>query len=255
MPTDWAKRRKRTILLIVGVVVVAVVTIILTAVLYKAPSCSDNKQNQDEAGVDCGGSCAYRCTTQEIDPTVLFALPLRNSAGRTDLIASVENKNTDAAAKKVSYSAKLYTSDVSFIREVTGTLDLPPRTTVPIYIPGIASGVAVARVVFSIDTRAVKWYTMAVDPRIVPVVSHSTLGGTQAAPRVEAELTNSSITTLSNVHAIVMIHGTSGNIIAASETILPTIPAQGQATALFTWNEAFPGTPSRIQVEPVIPLP
>lgn len=227
----------------------------LTAIVYEAPSCTDNKQNQGEVGVDCGGSCPYLCTTQVTQPTVLYALPLRNGAGRTDLIARIENKNQNAAAKNVPYSVKLYTTNLAFVREVTGTVDLPPRTSVPIFIPGIAVGSEVVRTSFSIDPVAPKWFTLANDSRVVPTVANSKLLGTPSAPRVEASVMNTSIQSLANVRAIVLVHGTSGNVIAASETVLSSVPAQGQVTALFTWDEAFSGIPSLIEVVPVIPLP
>jgi hypothetical protein len=60
---------------------------------------------------------------------------------------------------------------------------------------------------------------------------------------------------LSNVRVIVMVRDAQGTVIAASQTIVPLIPAQGQATAIFTWNTAFSGVPASAQVGPVIPLP
>ncbi len=253
----WAAQRRLTILLILGAVVLLVIAGISFKVFYTAPSCFDTKQNQDEEGIDCGGSCPYRCTAQEVAPTVLFTQTLRNSTGRTDIIASIENKNIDVAAKNVPYSVKLYSSTQNLIKEVRGILDLPPRATVPVFIPGVVSnGQVVAHAFLEIPDSAPQWFAVMNDPRVVPKASPPTLGGTPSAPRIEAVLTNQSLTTnLLNVHAVVIVHDVTGNIIAASETVLPSIPAQGRATALFTWNEAFPGVASLIEVVPVVLLP
>lgn len=251
----WAAHRRMVVFLIVGAVVAAIVAIIAIAAFYKAPTCTDGKQNQDEVGVDCGGSCAYLCTAQAIEPTVLFASPLRTSKGRTDIIASVENKNISAAAKNVRYSVKLYTTNLSFIKEVIGTIDLPARSVVPVFIPNAVLGAEVTRAVFSIDTASLRWYTLESDPRIVPEVSRTALGGTTDAPRVEAVFTNPSITRLTNIRALALVYGANGNVIAASDTLLPTIPAQGDAAATFIWNDPFTSTPSRIEVTSVVPLP
>jgi len=252
---DWAAHRRTVLFLIVGAVIFAVIAIIAIAAFYKTPTCTDGKQNQDEVGVDCGGSCAYLCMAQAIEPTVLFASPLRTSAGRTDIIASVENKNITAAAKNVRYSVKLYTTNLSLVKEVTGILDLPSRSVVPVFIPNVVTGTEVTRAVFSIEATAHNWYTLESDPRIVPTVSGTALGGATGAPRIEATLTNPSITRLTNVRAIAMVYGANGNVIAASDTLLSTIPAQGEATATFVWNDPFISTPSRIEVMPVIGLP
>ena len=253
---SWAARRRFIILLIVGAVVVAFFTVVLTATLYKTPSCSDGAQNQNETGIDCGGPCAYLCSAQVQPPTVLFTKAISNGAGRTDVIASIENKNATAAAKNTPYRVTLYGSGQVLIQEVTGTLDLPPGATVPVYIPGITSGQqVVANVFLTIDPSAPKWFTMVTDPRIIPTVSNTTLGGTSDAPRIEAVLVNRSATTLSNIQAVVLVRSGQGSVIAVSRTVVPTIPAQGQATAIFTWNNAFMGPPTSIEVVPIIPLP
>jgi hypothetical protein len=68
-------------------------------------------------------------------------------------------------------------------------------------------------------------------------------------------LGNESVIALTNVPVIVLVHDDQGQVIAASKTVVPNIPAQGQATATFTWNSAFPSVPAKIDVFPVIALP
>lgn len=252
---SWASRRRFIILSIIGAVVVAFLAIIGTTIFYKTPSCSDGVQNQGEAGIDCGGPCQYLCVEQQRTPTVLFTKAISNGAGRTDVIASVENVNT-AAAKNVSYTVTLYGAKQVFVQSVTGTIDLPPSSTVSLFIPGISSGnQKVLSAFLTIAPSAPKWFTMTSNPNVKPVVTNTILSGTSTAPRIEAVLSNASVTKLTNVQVIVFVHDATGEVIAASATVLPTIPAQGQATATFTWNTAFPSVPAQIEVIPVIPLP
>ena len=254
---SWAARRRLFILLIIGAVVVAFLATLSIATFYDTPTCSDSVQNQDESGIDCGGSCAYLCTAELQPPTVLFAKAMSNSAGRTDVIALVENKNATAAAKDVPYRIQLYSKDRFLIQEVSGTLDVPPATTVPIFVPGIVSGKqAVANVFLIIDPASPRWFTLtqATDTRRVPTVSDTRQGGTPDAPRVEATFSNPGVTPLADVRAIVFVRDERGDVIAASSTVVPAIPAQEQAVATFTWNSAFRGTPVLIEVIPVIPL-
>ncbi len=253
---SWAARRRFVILLIIGAVVVAFLAAIGIATFYKSPSCSDGVQNQDETGVDCGGSCAYLCTEQEQPPTVLFTKAIQNGEGRVDVIAKVENKNADAAAKDVPYKITLYGSDQSLIQEIPGTLDLPPGTSVPVFVPGIPSGKqSVVSAFLEIESSSPKWFSMPTDSRIIPKVSDIKQTGTMSSPRIDATLSNPSVTALTNVKAIVLVHNDKGDVIAASSTIIPLISAQGQAIAAFTWNYAFSGVPASIEVIPVIPLP
>jgi len=253
---SWAARRRFFILLIVGAVAVAFLTTVGVATFYKSPSCTDNKQNQDEAGIDCGGSCTYLCTEQAHLPTVLFTKALQYNSGRTDVIAMVENKNAAAAAKNVPYTITLYGSEQSLIQRITGSFDLPPGARIPVFVPGILSGKqGVVNAFLDITFSSPQWFSMQTDPRIVPTVSTVKQWGTASAPRIEAILMNPSVITLTNVRAIILVRNGKGDVIAASSTILPAIPAQGQATAMFAWNYAFSDVPASIEVVPIIPLP
>lgn len=253
---SWAARRRFLILLTLGAIAAAFFILLSIATLYETPSCTDNVQNQDEEGVDCGGSCPYLCEAALEPPTVLFTKALTNNDGRTDVIASVENKNAFAAAKDVPFRVTLYGADQTLIQTVTGTLDLPPGATQPVYVPGVVSGKQVVAGAFlSIDAAAPRWLSLTADPRIIPSISTTRQTGTVSAPRVEAILANQSTTALSNVPVVVMVYDVHGSVVAASRTLVSSIPAQGRATAIVTWNDPFPGTVASIKVIPVVPLP
>lgn len=253
---SWAARRRFIILFIIGAVAVAFVAILGIATLTEAPSCRDTTQNQGEVGIDCGGPCPYLCPEQAHAPTVLFTKAIPNGVGRTDVIASVENVNAGAAAKNVPYKITLYGAGQVFVQEVSGTLDLPPLSKVPVFIPGISSGSQkTIRAFLTIEPGSFEWYTLDITGQVRPVVVNTKLGGATSTPRVDATLSNAGVTALTDVPVIVLVQDERGEVIAASQTIVPVIPAQGQATATFTWNSAFPSTPARIEVSPVTTLP
>lgn len=252
---SWAARRRFVILLIIGAVAVAFLTTVGIATFYQAPSCTDSKQNQGEAGIDCGGSCSYLCTAQMQPPTVLFTKAIPNGTGRMDVIAMIENKNVSAAAKNIPYRVTLYGRGQVVIQEVTGTIDLPPGASVPVFVPGTPSGKqAVLNAFLDIAPSAPRWFVLSDYGRVVPTVSDTKQGGTTSAPRIEATLANPSTTELTNVRAIVLVRNAKGDVVAASSTIVPIIPAQGQTTATFTWNSAFADVPASIEVVPVVSL-
>ena len=252
---SWASRRRFVIIGILGAIALAFFVIIFITVFYNAPSCTDRVQNQEESGVDCGGPCEFLCIGEQRPPTVLFTKVVSTRNGQTDVVALVENVNVGIAAKNVPFTLTLYGTKQVFIQEVTGTFDLPPLTTVPIYVRGIPSGKQEnVHAFLSIDPLAPQWFSMPADARAKAVVSNTTLGGTESSPRIDAVLTNASVSALSDVQVIVIIHDTQGEVIAASQTIVPDIPAQGKATATFTWNSAFVRVPAAIEDVPITPL-
>lgn len=249
-------RRRTTVLIVIIAVILAVVAIILIPAIFKTPSCSDGVQNQGEQGIDCGGPCPYLCTALQQAPTVLFTKPLVDNAGRTDVIAEIENKNVSAAAKNVRYSVTLYGADKLIVQKATGTLDLPPATKVPVYVPAVPSGKQrVTRAFLEIDPTSLAWYALPSDPRILPDVTDVVVGGASSTPRVTATLANPSVMALANVLAIVLVRDVHGDVITASKTVVQVVPARGEATAVFTWNAPFTESPGSIEVVPVVPLP
>jgi len=251
----WAARRRFFILLLVGGVFAAFIAVVLISVLAKTPSCTDGIQNQNEEGIDCGGSCSYLCIGLQRPPTVLFTKIITNGAGRTDVVASVENINATSAAKNVPYTVTIYGAKQVFVQEVTGTLDLPPSSTVPVFISGVSTGnQKVLHAFFAIASSSPQWFSMN-NQNIKPMVLNTLLGGATTTPRVDAIISNTSVVTLSDVPIIIFVHDEQGEIIAASKTILPTIPAQGKATATFTWGAPFVRSPAAIEVIPVAVLP
>lgn len=253
---SWAARRRFFILSILGAIGVAFLAIVIIATTYHAPSCHDGIQNQGEQGVDCGGPCPYLCTALEQTPSVLYTQALPAGPGRTDVIAAIENRNATAAAKNVPWTVVLYAPDNTFVQQKSGTVDLPPGATVPVFIPNISTGSQTVKSAFlTIASSSPRWYTMATDTRAVPKVLSTNLAGTTQAPRVTAVLQNPDVTLMSNVRAVVVVQDAQGNVIGASQTIVPSIPGSGQATATFTWNAPFSQTPAAITVTPIVPLP
>jgi hypothetical protein len=249
---SWAARRRLIILIILGAVTIAFVSILFISVVSKAPSCSDMVQNQDESGVDCGGPCAYLCLADVQPPVVLFTKALPNTLGRTDVIAMVENKNPRAFARAVPYRISLFGKDQTLIQEVSGTVDLPPGISVPVYVPGIVSGQQVAdRAFLSIDEFP-RWQRISSREYLVPTISEAVQTGGHDSPRIDAEIRNPSTTPLFRVVVIAMVRDTDGNIIAASQTIVPSIEPYGREPVVFTWNTAFSAPVAIIDIVPII---
>lgn len=250
---SWAGRRRFIILALLIAVGVSVASITLIATLHQTPSCTDGIQNQDEDGVDCGGACRYLCTALQEPPTTLFTQAIPNGTGRTDVIASIENKNATAAAKSVPYSIVLYGADRAFIQQVSGTVDLAPGATARVFVPGVASGArSVAQAFLTIDTALVQWY--AASRPSVPQVAAVSCPLPSDTPRIIATLSNVETSPVSNLKVIVAVFNTENNVIAASQTIVPYIPSQGSALATFTWNTPFSAPCGRVEVTPVVAL-
>lgn len=251
---SWALRRQLTILSGIAIVLLLVIGVPTYLTVHEAPSCSDNKQNNGEEGIDCGGSCSYVCSDSQAAPSVRFTRALSPAPGRTDVIAYIDNPNGSVAAKDLPYTVELYSASNAIIAKKQGRIDLPPAATVPIFASDLFSGSQeVARAFVTFETPQHLWYHYT-DSRVVPTVKDVSLEAGDM-PRVTATALNPSAKALSNVTFIVVVFDADGNAIAASQTVAPSISPQGSTQLIFTWPAPFTGGVSRIQVLPVIPLP
>ncbi len=251
---SWGLRRQLLIVFLIALVVAGIVGGTYYFAVHKAPSCVDSTQNQGEEGIDCGGPCTYLCSEGLSAPSVRFVRPLTPVPGRTDIIAYVDNPNSHAAAQGLHYTIELYSPTNTVVAKKEGSIDLPPSSTVPVFVPNIFSGSQdVARAFITFDTPAHLWYSFTAT-QVVPVVAtvQYEAGDT---PRITTTATNPSTTTLTNVTFVVTLFDASGNAVASSKTVTPSIPGLGSVPLVFTWSAPFTGTVSKIEVVPVVPLP
>ncbi len=251
---SWASKRQFIIVSIIVAVVVAVIAVTLIATFYEAPSCSDTKQNQGETGVDCGGPCSHLCTAEVAAPSVRFVRQIATVPGRTDVIAYIDNTNASAAMKGAKFTITLYGPDNIIVAKKDGTVDLPPKSTVPVFIPNFYSGnQTVARAFLTFDPNSFNWVTYT-DTRPVLSTQNVTLSSDNP-PRLTAQVYNPSALSLFRVPVIATVFDANNNAIAASATVLTEIPPMNTAAAIFTWNAPFAAAPAKEEVIPLAPLP
>lgn len=253
MALTWADKRRTYI--IGGAIALGIVLLsgILFAVLYDAPSCMDGRQNQDETGIDCGGSCMYLCAHEVQEPRLTFARAVTNGTGRTDVIAYVENRNQNAEAKAARYIVEVFGESGTLLGKREGTIDLPARATVAIFVPGVYQGVgAVPRAFVSFD-KDTRWRNARGRENAIAISGIELVSGSR--PRVNATLSNVAPSAVYNRTLVATVFDVEGVAIAASQTVVREVPALGTASAVFTWPEAFSGLAARVEVTAVPTLP
>lgn len=248
---SWAMRRRLIIFGIITAVVALIVGGTFYLGAYKAPSCTDTKQNQKEEGIDCGGPCPYLCTASEAPPSVRFVRAVSPLPGRTDVVAYIDNPNHSSAIHAAVFTIELYDANNSLIAKQDGTVDLLPDSTAAVFVPNFFSGSrVVAHEFLTFASTSLRWYAY-IENRSLPKVTDivPTEGD---APRVTATVTNTSATPISNLILIATVFDSSGNAIAASQTVAPFIPPQGPASIVFTWPIPFTGPVAKVEVVPVL---
>lgn len=250
---SWASKRRSIYLGIVFAIVFVIVAPIAFFVLYDAPSCTDGKQNADERGIDCGGSCEKLCDVQTLDPILIWSRSFEVSEGFYNSVAYIENSNFDGGIVEIPYIFKLFDEENLLIAERKGSTFISPNTVTPIFEGAIFTNERVPAKTFFEFTKPFVW-SLSADKRKDLSISDIKLSNTDSLPRIDATLSNTSILNISDIEVVAIVFDTNDNAVAVSSTFVESLPDRSSRDIVFTWPNKFDLKPSRVEVIHRVPL-
>ncbi len=246
---SWASKRRLTYIVLIAGFFILVFSYPIFSLFYEAPSCFDGKQNQDETGVDCGGSCESLCVFQAADPIVLWSKSLLVESGIYDAVAYIENPNVSAGIRSAVYSFKLYDENGVLIAERSGSIFINPRERVAIFESGIATGRRVPSRTFFEFAASPQWIDVDETPPSLSV-QNQVFTNDGARPRLRAEIINNSLDVVDNIVITAIIFDKNNNAIAASKTEVDRLAPQSSKTISFIWPQPLADEAIRIEIAP-----
>ena len=248
---SWSTRRQLLILAIILSIVFVVLGFILWPYIFKAPTCSDGLQNQDEVGIDCGGQCFKLCSVQVNDIKVLWTRIFKTTNGVYDVLSYAENQNFDAAMKKIVYTFSLYDTNNILVAKRVGKTYITPNGKIPIFEGTIRTGERIpkrASIEFDeipdwikVSQKAVSLSLSTRDIKFETINSRST---------VSASISNNSIYNLSDIEITAILYDDRDNAFTASRTTIDLLNKSSSSRVVFTWVTPFEKTPKRIEIIP-----
>lgn len=250
---SWASRRQSQYLFgLFGVLVLIALAFILPAVL-KPATCSDGKRNGGETGIDCGGVCERVCPADAADPQILWARAFPVSNSTYNLVAFMENSNTSAGIKSVSYEFRIYDTNNLLIGRRTGTTFIPPNQEFVVFEPRFDAGKSEIRSVTFDFTSPLVWVKKAPTLQLLPYhVDTVVLGTDILAPTLTARMTNDSVYDLPQFDVIALLYDAKHIVINVSKTHKDGLESNGTTPLLFTWPQPLGQEPVTKDVLPQI---
>ena len=250
---SWGLRRKLLYSAVGGGLFFVVVAWVGLQFLSHPATCADGIQNGSETGVDCGGSCAMLCANAAQKPIVMWARAFQTSSNTVTAAAYLQNTNMGnyAGAYGVRYAFRLYDADNLLIVERDGVIDIPPQNTVPVVEPNVVVGQRhVAHVFFDFSSEP-SWTK-------IPVAALPTLrlSNQQLPPdglQLSATIQNAGLYGVQNLTVAAVLFDTNGEAVAASKSLMPSVPAGSAQAVTFTWTAASQSV--RAEITPILPLP
>ena len=239
---SWSRRRKRIILAIVFFVLVVLVGVPVFFLFYRAPTCFDGRQNGDEAGVDCGGSCQLLCRAESL-PLIVKGDPriLTLATSTYQVVVLVENANNSAEIYRAGYVLKIYdTVSVIPVKTIKGEAYVPAGSVFAVFEgPFSLEGEVIPnRATLEWDESTLVWRKNVASPPEL-TAADIVLSRETTSPRLEAVIGNLTLANVSNIDLTAVISDAEDNIFAASKTFIDNLPAGSENPVIFTWPRAF----------------
>ncbi len=207
---------------------------------WPRPSCQDGRQNQDEAGVDCGGppvgGCAAVCPFEARPVRVIWSRILPLGAGIYDAAVLVENPNANLMLADLAYSLRVVDDNNLFITRINDSLSLTPGEQRLIFKTNINVGrrrPARALVDFSQPPR---WQRSAAKPDLAVSDRQFT---PSPVPLLKAKLTNQSLAPYRGIEVAVVLSDDQHNAFAASLTTVAELAPGETREISFSWPRPF----------------
>jgi hypothetical protein len=248
---NWGSKRKFIYGAGVIIALILVTVYMLRNTLFPTPSCFDTKQNGYEIGIDCGGACSLRCSSEIIPLSVTWARVVQTSSTTYDYGALVSNKNIDNAPRAIGYTFTVYDNEGRVIDTRSGQTVAPVDGEFPI----IQQNIKLASLPASISatvTSGVPHYKVAENPTIPTIRISGTHYEQLTIPRVYSTLTNTKRLVLRDIPVRAVLYDGSGNAYAFGQTVIPELGKEETKEIVFTWDRAFAQTPSQIRIFPIL---
>lgn len=234
---DWAARKRAKYFIVISVIGIAVAAVFILPIINRPATCNDNKQNNTEAGVDCGGSCRYLCASQTSLPQILWTRALPSASKRVALVTYLKNQNKTAGVQAAKYKFTVYDSKGKVIAIKEGETQIPANGNIAIFAGPIDIGER------KVQSTLFEWTTplyfssiseKAIISNIETVDTKLELSSTTTS--LKATLRNTTRLAYSKTPVVAILYDNDDNALLASRTILDELVSEDKAEVFFSWN-------------------
>lgn len=232
--------------LIYGIFYLLILTIFIGVIylllFHQSATCFDNKKNQGETEIDCGGPCVS-CEIKNAKPLeVVWTKALRITSDKASVVAKIRNPNLNIGASNFDYKFDIYGPFGVKLRTLAGNSFIYPGETKYIMEAGIV--LPSADEISSVDFKDSNWQWISKDQFIKPNIVARDLKPAFPSTKenfleIEGIARNISSYNLGKVVANVIIYKKDGTPVAASKTEIKNLISLRELPFKFIFPESF----------------
>lgn len=235
MPIPWTVKKQLTYLSVLALFVAG--ALFFAWLSATKPTCFDNKQNQGEENIDCGGPCEA-CLGEIRNLIVVWSKEFKLEGGEYEAAALVKNPNLFLGAPSLKYRFKIYGDNNILIAVREGETFINPGEQYVIFESGIDTGERVPKSAFIELEENPEWER--IEKEIPQIVVSGKEFFNEPYPRLMVDISNKSVFPVSDISAVAVLYDGDGNAKAVSSTKIKSIEGDSSRRIVFTWPSPFP---------------
>jgi len=147
------------------VVLLAIVLGVYLLFFQKTPSCFDNIKNQDEVGIDCGGSC-IKCDLKNVKDLVIQPANIFDNGNRTTtILTTISNSNKTLGIELLPYKIRLLNFENQEIYSINRIAFIYPGQNKLVIEAGIdVEANNIKEVILTLDYNRSSWTRLSSPP-------------------------------------------------------------------------------------------
>lgn len=250
--TEQKRRMKRIKIGIVYLILFSLFVWMMYRIIRPAPTCFDGKQNQNEAGIDCGGVCAKVCDE------VIIAAPLavtessimQSGPDRYDVLIKVHNPNDVFGASDFRYTVSLVDALGNVLATQSGNDFIFPQDTKYVLSFNFSSTTKPATAKFSVsDVTWQRFSGYKEQPPLPVYAKHYAELRSDVFAEATGSVKNESLSDFRSVMVKVILRDASSRALAINRTALGNLRTGELRDFRLTFPSAFLGVVTNVETE------
>jgi len=246
-------RIKKRILIITAYVAIFLTAVFLVyGVVSKDPTCSDGNQNQNEKGVDCGGTCSpCRDISASQDISVVESDFVFGGNDTYDALVRISNSNSSVGASSFSYKASLKDASGAVLDEKTGKGFVMPAESKYLIILGFSVSGNDNPSSLDFVVSEVKWeeFTKYQKPQLGVYSKRFSLLSDIVGGEAYGVLRNESGFDFASIKVNVILRDSANKPLALNTTVINTVKSGEERDFKLIWPYQLPGEVKNIETE------
>ncbi len=249
-----SRRNKQYVIASVYFIIVVFLSVVIYYAFIKAPeTCFDSRQNQDEAGIDCGGVCQAVC--QEIiigeDLQVKEIAFVPGGENRFDVLGKVYNPNDEIGASAFVYTVSLKDAAGTVLATRSGKSYILPQENK--YILELNLETTAVPVSVSFDISDMQWARFS-GYQAKPTLNiyqkrYDKISSGVGFGEAYGLLSNESPYDFRSIIVRVILRDDAGAPLAFNMTEMRTVQSNEKRDFRLIWPSAFPGAVEKVEME------